>query len=331
MFDRLLNFIVKATNIQPRYTPEHCLVVKKVVGGCTLCQDACPHDAIAIDREVHIDDIDCTGCGLCIQACPSEALEAKVSYQSGAPLRCSQVKGGAQSVQCFARLEPSDILRLGGGRGKVTLARGDCASCPIGSFHVLKAMDNLVAEARTLAGVLGRELEVNILETESFDATDNPDALSRREFLQGGVRSLQGRVGEALAPLDPGDDDEKTPLPIELRKRYQLLKMAKPQVQEKVPWILPRVLEGCIMCPVCTNVCPTGAFQREFPPPGEGGEAKLRLEPERCNGCNACVRSCPVNVITLEDEVTWGELSGGPSTAYVKPSGQGKDTSIPRD
>ena len=130
MFDKLLNFIVKASSLEPVYTPEHCLVVTKKVGGCTVCRDTCPHNAITINKRVEIDDIDCTGCGLCVQACPSQALESKVSYQPGAPVKCSQVKGSAQTVQCLTRLQPSDLLRLASTRGKVTLARGDCTRLP---------------------------------------------------------------------------------------------------------------------------------------------------------------------------------------------------------
>jgi ferredoxin len=44
----------------------------------------------------------------------------------------------------------------------------------------------------------------------------------------------------------------------------------------------------------------------------------LMLEPERCNGCNACVKACPVKVISLDETVSWGELSGGKEEAFYK-------------
>lgn len=83
------------------------------------------------------------------------------------------------------------------------------------------------------------------------------------------------------------------------------------------------------MCPVCTNVCPTKAFRREFDPPSEGGGAALLLAPERCNGCNACVLSCPVKVITLDDQVSWSELCGGEQVVYRREVGQGL-AAVPR-
>ncbi|MBS3966805.1 MAG: 4Fe-4S dicluster domain-containing protein [Truepera sp.] len=330
MFDRLLNFIVKATNLQPSYTPEHCLVVKRAVGGCTICHDICPHRAITITRQVAIDDIDCTGCGLCVEACPSQALEASVAFQPGAPLKCSQVTGSAQSVQCLARLQPSDLVRLADRQGVVTLVRNDCASCKIGAPAVIEALDRTAKAAQALAALQGVALKVSVQVAQKYDTTDNPKTLSRRELLRGGWRSAQHTASDLVAPLEQFSQGPKeTLLPNELRKQLRLLSAAAPQPDTLVPWRLPRIAEGCIMCPVCTNVCPTKAFRREFDPPSEGGGAALLLAPERCNGCNACITSCPVKVITLDDQVSWSELSGGEQVVYRREVGQGL-ASVPR-
>ncbi|MDZ7703412.1 MAG: 4Fe-4S binding protein [Trueperaceae bacterium] len=324
MLERLMNLIVRASNIQPHYTAEHCIAVKKSMGGCTVCEDVCPHDAITIGREVRIDDIDCTGCGLCVQACPSQALNSSVQYQPGAPLRCSQVKGTAQSVQCLTRLQTSDLLRLAGRGDKVTLVRSDCAACPIGSAAVPGVLDEALERAKQYATLRERTLETQVLVLEKYDTTDNPETVSRRDLLRGSWRGMQRGMSDALAPLDPGqevdEDDERVPLPQELQRQYRFLEIADLAPEEPVPWVLPRVAEGCIMCPVCTNVCPTQAFWRDLEPASTGSGGVLRLEPERCNGCDACVRSCPVRVISLDNEVTWGEVSGGTITAFERES-----------
>ncbi len=329
MWDNLLNLIAKASSLQPSYSAEHCIAVKKSVGACSACRDVCPHEAITIHRKVEIDDIDCTGCGLCIQVCPSQALESRPNYQPGAPLRCSQVKGNTQSVQCLARLQASDLLRLAGNRRKVTLARGDCAACPIGAATVSEALSKLIEEARLLADFTKLELEFQVLVVEKLGSSDNPDPVSRRELLRGGWRGVQHGLADALAPLDPGDDNDAG-LPTEMQRRYRLIALSKPAAQTPVPWVLPRVAEGCIMCPVCTNVCPTGAFSREFDPVDEGNGARLKLEPERCMACNACVVSCPVKVISLDENVSWAELAGGSQEVYRKDSRQGLGDSISR-
>jgi ferredoxin len=323
VLNRLLSFIVRATNITPAYAPEHCLVVTKAVGGCTVCEETCPHRAITIGRAVEIDEIDCTGCGLCVQACPSQALSSSVSYSRGAPLKCSQVQGDAQSVQCLTRLQPSDLLALAGSKDRVTLVRGACEGCKIGSPEVPARLAQLLEDAVALAAVRGRTLHTEVLVRERYDTTDNPETLSRRELLRGGLRSSQRFSADLLAPLEALGETQagEKGVPLELEKRFLLLRAAQPDADARVPWRLPRVHDGCIMCPVCTNVCPTGAFKRELNPIQVGGGGVLKLEPERCNGCNACVTSCPVRVITLDDKVTWGELSGGTQEVYRKAGG----------
>ena len=188
-------------------------------------------------------------------------------------------------------------------------------------------MDELLERAGALAALKGRDLEANILVAEHYDTVDNPDPLSRRDLLRGGWRGAQRGAADVLAPLEVLNAAEETEkgLPTELKKHYGLIESARPEPETPVPWTLPRVAEGCIMCPVCTNVCPTGAFHRELEPVQVGGGV-LKLEPERCNGCNACVTSCPVRVISLEDEVTWAELSGGPQEVYRKDGGAAQGT-----
>lgn len=322
MINRLFDLVIKATNQAPLYTPGHCLEVTRSVGGCDICEKTCPHEAITIRRKVEIDDIDCTGCGLCVQACPSQALESRVRYQAGAPLRCSQVAGDAQSVHCLARLRSSDLLRLAGTEGKVTLARGACENCPVGSEAVIETTERIIEDAKTLAEFRDKPIEVELMVGEELNAGDRPVQLSRRELFFGSWRNVQHSAAELLAPLDPGGD-EANERPTEMQKRYLLIESANPEPETPVPWILPRIAEGCIMCPVCTNVCPTDAFQREFEKPSEGRGASLKLEPEKCMGCGACVSSCPVKVISLDDQISWQELSGGIQEVYRKDAGQG--------
>jgi ferredoxin len=322
MFDNLLKLLSSVTNVSPLYHQEHCIAAKQSVAACHVCKDVCPHEAITLKRFVEIDNVDCTGCGLCVQSCPSQALEAKVSFQPGAPVKCSQVKGSAQSVQCLGRLSPTDLLRLAGTKNKVTLVRNDCATCKIGVTKIPEVLEQTISEARKLSDFRKREINFEILQQEKYDATDNPDKISRRELLRGGFRGIQATAADALAPLDSGEDKNDS-LPKEMQRQYAVIQQAKPEAQQVVPWVLPRVKDGCIMCPVCTNVCPTKAFSRDFKPKDEDGNelggSVLGLEPDRCNGCNACVKACPVKVISLDTNVTWEELSGGKTIAFHKP------------
>ncbi|MGL4610215.1 MAG: 4Fe-4S dicluster domain-containing protein [Trueperaceae bacterium] len=323
MLDNLFNLLSKATSVAPIYHREHCIAAKQSVAACQVCKDMCPHAAITLKRFVEINDIDCTGCGLCVQSCPSQALESKTTFQPGAPVKCSQVKGSAQSVQCLGRLSPTDLLRLVGTKEKVTLVRNDCATCKIGAEKILEVLVETMDEAKMLADFRKREVHFEIVQQEKYDSTHNSDKISRRELLRGSFRSLQTTAADALAPLDPGDVKEVS-LPREMQRQYAVIESAKPEPTQNVPWVLPRVQDGCIMCPVCTNVCPTKAFSRDFKPKdkdkdgNELGGSVLRLEPDHCNGCNACVKACPVKVMSLDTNVTWEELSGGKEIAFHK-------------
>lgn len=320
MWDNIFKFVAKATTVSPVYTKTNCIAFKQSMSICHACKDACPHDAISFKRgkEVQIDDVDCTGCGICVQACPSQALEPKLTYNSEVPLKCSQVKGGAQTVQCLGRLSATDILRLAGRKDNVTLVRSDCAGCKIGTEVIPELIEETISKAQTLAKIKEREVSVKVQILEKFDAADNPERISRRDLLRGGFKGLQTTASDMLAPLDPGGDEEKI-LPREMQRQYRIIQSSQPEAEALVPWVLPRVADGCVMCPMCTKACPTDAFKRDYEPKDKEGGSVLMLEPEKCNGCNACVTACPVKVISLDEEVTWGELSGGPLEAFYKP------------
>jgi ferredoxin len=315
MLNNLLRFAFRITSVEPDYHENRCLSAGKSADVCSACRDACPHSAITITKRVEIDDIDCSGCGLCIQACPSQALSVPVKYRPGQPLRCSRVQGSGQAVHCLGRLEVSDLLALAGSSGKTTLIHNDCAACPIGSPAVLDALARNHTEAAAIAALHGRTLELDLQESESFDDTAaETDVISRRQLLQGGWNGMRQGAADLLAPLDPGDADDDS-LPVEVQRRYALIGEAGPAGSQIVPWVLPRVADSCISCPVCTNVCPTDAFEREFT---SDGSSLLKLAADRCTGCGICVTACPVGVITLDTQVTWDELSGGPRTVHER-------------
>lgn len=317
-FDDLLNYVFRAVDVAPRYEPQRCIVVSRASrSACSACFDACPHDAVRITSSVEIDPVDCSGCGLCVRACPSGALETNTAYAAGSTIRCSQVAGSAQSVQCLAKLSATDLLRLAGSRSTTTLARGACSACKIGSAAVPQAVEAVISDAHALAAVQGRDLEVEVRETERLDAVEPGERLSRRQLLGGGVRSAKHAASDALAPLErllPAADVEPrhADLPKEHAHRLALIASADPEPEGLVPFRLPRVAEGCIMCPLCTKACPTDAISRDL----SAATGALKIDPQRCVGCDACVPACPVGVISMDPEVTWAELRSGPYTAY---------------
>ncbi|CAN5826467.1 4Fe-4S dicluster domain-containing protein [soil metagenome] len=312
--DRVLGWLFKQVEVAPEYHVGRCLAAKGT--GCTACADACPHDAITIGRRVAIDPIDCTGCGICVGVCPSGALEARGAAPVASRLRCSQVAGTVSTVICLARLSPTDMLRAAADDpdGDLLLARGDCASCPIGEPEVPARVEAAAARAAVLADTVGRPFSLRLEERDRLDADAKERELSRRELFRGSGERARRTAATALAPLErlAGDDEEASevaaPLPIEWRDTMQALAAAELEPDALVPARLPRIEPGCILCPSCTRVCPTDALKRVFDP---SGGVVLQLDPGRCVGCDACMEVCPVDVVRMDDEVSWAELSGG--------------------
>lgn len=331
--DDLLGLVFRAVDVTPAYTAERCLVVTRASNiACRECVDACPHDAVrVVGMRIEIDPVDCTGCGLCVRACPSEALEQRVSVASAAPARCSKVKGSAQSVQCLAKLSEMDMLQLATRDGTVTLGRGDCSTCSIGGPGVPTSVAETAARAKTLAQKMGRNVEVNVVQTQTLDQVDPGKRLTRRALLSGGIREAGQAAADALGPIErllpaPEAEPGLVDMPVEHSRKVAALRAADPPPETLVPFRLPRVADGCILCPLCTKACPTDALHRELG--AEGGA--LVLDPERCVGCDACVPACPVRVVSMDDEITWAEVDAGQQIVYSSTEDRGQVGAVHR-
>jgi len=292
LFDQFLDLFLKLTDPTPKLSPERCLLERGAVGGCSACAEACPHDAIDLaSHTVVLEETHCTGCGLCVGVCPGIALEYPLgplqeAFQKGqGKLKCSRAPGDGEEVFCLGRLTPGILAWAASRFGELTLARGECASCAIGGPRVPEHVERMAEEARRYYPAL----ELRLI-TEPLPSPK----IGRRELFQNLLGATRRLAAEAL-PEPPEEilpEDEGEPLPDELKLRRLAAEKA-----EDVRWPGVRVLEGCTLCPVCQNACPTAAIHQRR----EGQARILELELERCTGCEACVHSCPEQVMELVD------------------------------
>jgi len=325
MLRDLMGWVFRQADVTPDYSAAHCLTVRGTP--CRACADACPHEAVTITRKVSIDPIDCTGCGLCVAACPSFALTPRRAPPTERTLRCSQVGGEGASILCLARVQATDLVRMASGGAELTLARGDCGGCGVGGAEVPAAVDRAIRDAAALLAMHERPLVAEVVVVERFEVPPDRRELSRRDLLRGGWSQVQRTSGTLLAPLERFAEpeeaaEEQQSLPAEFRRRLRAIELAAPTPETRVPMRLPEVLDGCILCPSCTRVCPTNAIKRVFDGDAAGG-ARLELETDRCVDCDACVAACPVHVVRMRDDVTWGEVIGPTQIVYraERPSG----------
>lgn len=204
---------------------------------------------------VELDEVLCTGCGLCTGVCPGIALEYPLGaiqealIRGKGKLRCSKAEGKGEEVLCLGRLTPGLLAEAGSRFGKVVLARGDCEACRIGGPEVPERLARMAEEARRYFPV-----EVEVVEGELPG-----ERVGRRELFQALLGSAKRTAADLVPelPLPALEEEREGELPAELRLR-RLAASRAPEVR----WPRIRVEEGCTLCPVCTNVCPTEAVRR---------------------------------------------------------------------
>lgn len=331
MLGGLFNSFLKLTNPTPRFTPERCLLTRYAVGGCSKCQDVCPHNAIDLSgNTVTISEVNCTGCGLCTQVCPSGALEFDIEStmhaihkQQGAEstLACSQLSTPHPTLKCLARVTPASLVAAGAWNKEVTLLHGDCAGCPVGGPEVLRHLMDVVDKADQYREATGQPLKLTLQQGQSTTVENKGAIVSRR----GIMGSLLGTAKQVVADLIPEQplpfvdwSDPRERIPTDWIWRKKALKPS-PAPDTEVYWVTPQVNDECNFCPVCMNVCPTEAIKREITPEGD---FRILLEVASCTGCGACIPSCPQEAMleqthrpfsTLSEVVVLKEQAQGPN------------------
>ena len=310
LFDGFLELFLRLTDPTPEFSPERCLLERGAVGGCSACAEVCPKEAVDLSGQtVRIDEAACTGCGLCAGACPGIALEFPLAPVQEAFLRgrgvvrCSRAEGEGGEVYCLGRLTPGVLAWAASRLNELTLVHGQCASCQIGGEGVPKRVEEMIAEAR--------RYYPETRATLTTEPPAKPVSLPRRELFKSLFSTTRRLAAEALPDLpEEIAPPEELEVPIELKLR----RLAAERASE-VRWPGVAVEEGCTLCPVCENVCPTGAIRRE----ARGEERALLLELELCTGCSACITSCPVGVMRPQD---YGkeELMASPLLLFSAPS-----------
>ena len=243
---------------------ERCVHVRLEVATCQSCVAACPHDAwILDDEQLALDTHLCDGCGICVASCPEAALDI-------ATVTPEQLAGTVD-----ARLVCEKVGSQPGGW------KLPCVNA-IGLRH-------LAYLYRT--GL--RRIEIS---TADCGCCERDHGTRLRDRLEGMNRVLSSRRmatisldkasagrGRSTASIDSNSPDEAV-----LSRRRFLFGLvngdAKPKTHD----------------PVRSDAAPGSCL----PPTGEGQLAFYvpKIDPARCNGCDACVHVCTHGAMNLSPQ-----------------------------
>lgn len=315
----VLRFPPVAYRVIPRVERDRC----RAAGGCAVCEESCPVDALRVaEGRVLLDRTRCTGCAACVEACPYEAVvfpgftreevgahvEALLDPSVGpsGPRGIAFVCAGSPwdsswhpawlpvPVACVSTLPVSWILApLLRGAGSVAVA-----PCTCGRRHGgREELEGRVEFCRTYLGALGLGGE----RVHSGGLSAPPpegEALARPED----ARDLFGTGPEAVSRV--------------LRRLAELSGTGAVRVEHPAsPLGLVEVDAGaCTGCGMCASRCPSRAltFSQDV-------ETVLRWDPARCTGCGGCTTACPEverGAIRVRGAVDVAELRRGVRIVY---------------
>lgn len=245
----------------PAADPERCVHAHAEVASCQRCVDACPRDAWVLDEEeLGLDTARCDGCGLCVAHCPEGALSL-----SGVSPPVSIGKASIV-IACERTQRDRQDWRLPCVHA-VSLEQLTLLYRAGLRRISLDTADCPSCPRNDAAGMAHRVALVNrVLSQRSLPVIDlidrSADMPSRR------TRSVHGDVAEAQ---------------VSRRGFFRRVMGAAAELQSddgNQGWRPPG----------------------EFLAPVERGELALAvpvIDPARCNGCDACVRICPHEALTL--------------------------------
>jgi len=307
--------------------PSTCAVGTAGNKGCSVCEEACPNDAISIsltrDGGVSIEPDRCVACGTCVSVCPTASIE---------PTRVYDVETTARIVE--AALKPiaaatdgsrfpwgSDSTPFGVAFVSEAIApafRATMSSRPVPAVvpiempNVLSVSDAAVIYAIALGadGVLlasdpDRATEpvqdaaraanqaladLGLGERVQVSNTTDPDQLAR---------TMDGLLGESLDSVEMEGVSTASRHALGLGASVSLAGgPGESTATVAAPGSGSVTVDagGCTLCTTCEDVCPTPALEQTT--------GTLFFDPSACVGCGHCETACPEDVMTVHQTVS---------------------------
>lgn len=307
----------------PEFRAARCIRYRYRYSECRRCEDACPHDAVALtDEGITLDPAHCRNCALCVSACRTGALASagfkpiellkRAIREPAFSFACAP--SGMQADAIVACLGALDAPTLGylAKRRIPTELRGahGCENCAHGARGAAQLALNLEA-VEVLRAASGEDWLVPTIAAapEAVQAADvSARAASRRHLFRRligrGIDEVAGAADADAAPSVAQKAIRAGPPAITEQRELLAIVCKVPQrggfpagPHAALPWMDLRLDPGCTACEACMRVCPTGTLMVSE----TESVWTLRFDPDRCVACEVCLEVCQPRVLNAAD------------------------------
>jgi Pyruvate/2-oxoacid:ferredoxin oxidoreductase delta subunit len=251
-----------------------CLRNEYAKNECTLCQEACAHEAFVFEQgKLRLSSV-CVGCGACMGSCPAKALhlygfglekiQQILSKEGEVVLTCKE------GMPCLGALSVDEWSAL--------LLEGKSFSCELSSCdacehnkdgRMRQRIEDQILEANALAQALG--LSQRIASTEQKQA----NSLGRRAFFERFLAPVNLSVPMPPAPLQ------------HLKQALKRQSVQEHTLPRSFSFLHQKQIDTrCDNCQECVQFCPTKALSYN------NDQTKILFQVGKCIGCGICEDIC---------------------------------------
>ncbi len=307
------------TSSIPEFRSARCVRYRYRYSECRRCEEACPHEAVALtDEGITLDAGRCRNCALCVSACRTGALAAgnlkpiellkRAIREPAFSFACAPSGMQADAiVPCLGALDAPTLGYLAKRRIPAELrgAHG-CETCVHGARGAAQLALTLEG-VEVMRAASGEDwLQPTIAAApEAVPGADAPvRAASRRHLFRRligrGIDQVAGGADAGAAPPvaqkairagPPAITEQRELLAIVCKVPQRAGFAAEPHAA--LPWMDLRLDPGCTACEACMRVCPTGTLMVSE----TEAEWMLRFDPDRCVACEVCLEVCQPRVL----------------------------------